>query len=97
MDDDANCLKCGGPLTPDAREGVCPKCLLGQALADDLRFPRPPFRLEPSLLDRLLPPQTVSGYLDQIRLWRLAVLCECGKTALHVAAGKIFDQSQEAS
>src|SRR5574341_2165007 len=33
MANDSKCLKCGAPLTPDARDGVCPKCLLGQALA----------------------------------------------------------------
>ena len=27
----AVCLKCGAPLNEDARDGVCPKCLLGQA------------------------------------------------------------------
>ena len=32
MADDSKCLKCGVPLTSDARDGVCPKCLLGQAL-----------------------------------------------------------------
>ena len=29
----AHCRKCGAPLTTQAREGVCPKCLLEQALA----------------------------------------------------------------
>src|SRR6266542_519509 len=29
------CLKCGAPLTGDARGGFCPKCLLAQASAGD--------------------------------------------------------------
>jgi serine/threonine protein kinase len=33
MADDFTCLKCGAPLTSDAQDGLCPKCLLGQALA----------------------------------------------------------------
>ena len=33
MADEAKCLKCGAPLTPDARDGVCPKCLLALAMA----------------------------------------------------------------
>jgi serine/threonine protein kinase/WD40 repeat protein len=36
MSNESKCLKCGAPLTPDARDGVCPKCLLGQALAADV-------------------------------------------------------------
>ena len=32
MANETNCLKCGAPLTHDARDGVCPSCLLGQAL-----------------------------------------------------------------
>jgi eukaryotic-like serine/threonine-protein kinase len=34
MADDSKCLKCGAPLTPDAHNGICPKCLLEQALAN---------------------------------------------------------------
>ena len=32
MADQSKCPKCGTPLTRDARDGVCPKCLLAQAL-----------------------------------------------------------------
>jgi serine/threonine-protein kinase len=35
MANESKCLKCGAPLTPDARDGFCHKCLLGQALATD--------------------------------------------------------------
>ena len=37
MANESKCLKCGAPLNRDARDGVCPKCLLGQALADDVQ------------------------------------------------------------
>jgi len=33
MANEMTCRKCGAPLTPDARDGVCPKCLLALALA----------------------------------------------------------------
>ena len=36
MDNDAKCLKCGAQLDRGARDGVCPKCFLGQALASFL-------------------------------------------------------------
>lgn len=36
MPDASKCPKCGAPLPFDAREGICPKCLLGQALAEDV-------------------------------------------------------------
>jgi hypothetical protein len=74
MANETNCRQCGAPLTRAAREGVCLKCLLGQALAADLRFPGPPFRIEPSVVEQPPPHQALSSYLDQIRLWRLAVL-----------------------
>jgi len=32
MTDESKCLKCGAPLTSEARGGVCPKCLFEQAL-----------------------------------------------------------------
>src|SRR2546430_9755094 len=32
---ETNCLKCGAPLTGDARGGFCPKCLFAQASAGD--------------------------------------------------------------
>ena len=35
MADDSKCLKCGAPLTPDAWDGVCTKCLLALALAGE--------------------------------------------------------------
>ena len=41
-------------------------------LNSELRFPKPPFRSDPSAVDLL--PEAVSSYLDQIRSWRLAVL-----------------------
>jgi hypothetical protein len=31
MPDASKCLKCGSPLTPNERDGVCPKCLLNFA------------------------------------------------------------------
>ena len=46
MANDSNCLKCGAPLTPDARDGVCPKCLLGQALAAPVRWLQHPLILQ---------------------------------------------------
>src|SRR5437870_3800988 len=41
------CLKCGAPLTGDARGGFCPKCLFAQATVDDLDDSSSP-RLEAS-------------------------------------------------
>jgi hypothetical protein len=35
MANESKCLKCGAPLTPDARDSVCPKCLLALALASE--------------------------------------------------------------
>src|SRR6266498_730225 len=35
MANDTTCLKCGAPLTGDARGGFCPKCLFAQASAGD--------------------------------------------------------------
>ena len=35
MANESKCLKCGAPLTPDARDGVCPKCLLALASAGE--------------------------------------------------------------
>ena len=31
MTSETTCLKCGAPLTGDARQGFCPKCLFAQA------------------------------------------------------------------
>jgi hypothetical protein len=52
MPDDAKCLKCGAPLTLDARDGVCPKCLLEQALAGDGARPTPGARTPACPADR---------------------------------------------
>ena len=41
-------------------------------LNSELRFPKPPFRIDPSPVDLL--PQAVSSYLDQVRSWRQAVV-----------------------
>jgi len=35
MANETRCLKCGAPLTGDARGGFCPKCLFAQATAGD--------------------------------------------------------------
>src|SRR5205823_2863612 len=35
MANETTCLKCGAPLTGDARGGFCPKCLFAQASAGD--------------------------------------------------------------
>src|SRR2546422_10566098 len=35
MATETTCLKCGAPLTADARGGFCPKCLFAQATAGD--------------------------------------------------------------
>src|SRR3989442_8512951 len=35
MANETTCLKCGAPLTSDARRGFCPKCLFAQASAGD--------------------------------------------------------------
>src|SRR2546428_12406644 len=35
MGNKTTCLKCGAPLTGDARGGFCPPCLFGQASAGD--------------------------------------------------------------
>ena len=43
-------------------------------LNSELRFPKPPFRIDPSSVNLLSQSNSVSSYLDQIRLWRLAVL-----------------------
>lgn len=43
-------------------------------LNSELRFPKPPFRMDPSSVNPLSQDNAVSSYLDQIRLWRLAVL-----------------------
>lgn len=43
-------------------------------LPTELRFPKPPFRIEQSALDHPPPDGVLSGYLDKIRQWRLAVL-----------------------
>ena len=43
-------------------------------LNSELRFPKPPFRIDPSSENLWSQGNSVSSYLDQIRLWRLAVL-----------------------
>ena len=40
----------------------------------ELRFPKPPFRIDTSVVGPLPPDNAVSSYLDQIRSWRSAVL-----------------------
>ncbi len=40
----------------------------------ELRFPKPPFRMDRSLAESQLPDAAAEGYLNDIRAWRLAVL-----------------------
>src|SRR5882672_2364267 len=42
------CLKCGAPLTGDARGGFCPKCLFAQASAGDVDVLSHASQIEPS-------------------------------------------------
>src|SRR6185436_16057981 len=42
------CLKCGAPLTGDARGGFCPRCLFAQASAGDSDDPSHASQLDPS-------------------------------------------------
>ena len=37
MADETKCLKCGAPLTADARDGVCPECW--QEIAETVATP----------------------------------------------------------
>src|ERR1051326_2470648 len=39
MASETSCLKCGVPLTGDARQGFCPTCLFGQAAASGFDVP----------------------------------------------------------
>jgi WD40 repeat protein/predicted Ser/Thr protein kinase len=39
MASETTCLKCGSPLTGDARQGFCPKCLFAQAAASGFEEP----------------------------------------------------------
>src|SRR6266705_3327557 len=48
MANEITCLKCGAPLTGDARGGFCPKCLFAQASAGESDDPSHASRLAPS-------------------------------------------------
>jgi WD40 repeat protein len=48
MATETTCLKCGAPLTGDARSGFCPKCLFAQASASDSDDLSHDSQLEPS-------------------------------------------------
>ena len=48
MANETTCLKCGAPLTGDARGGFCPKCLFAQASAGDSEDDSHARQLEPS-------------------------------------------------
>src|SRR5438045_9306934 len=48
MANETTCLKCGAPLTGDARGGFCPKCLFAQASAGDADDLPPAGQIDPS-------------------------------------------------
>src|SRR5439155_22969521 len=48
MANEITCLKCGAPLTGDARGGFCPRCLFAQASAGESDDPSHASRLDPS-------------------------------------------------
>src|SRR5882672_11600423 len=48
MGNETTCLKCGAPLTGDARGGFCPKCLFAQASAGDVDVLSHASQIEPS-------------------------------------------------
>src|SRR5438552_12469751 len=50
MTNETTCLKCGAPLTGDARQGFCPKCLFAQASARDFDNASVANESEPSTL-----------------------------------------------
>jgi hypothetical protein len=56
-----------------------------RALNDDLRFPKPPLRIDRSLAESPPPDQTVRSYLNQIRSWRSRVLAFLGQLVLNTA------------
>src|SRR5262245_48524551 len=50
-------------------------------LPAELRFPKPPWRIDESILDSPPPVHALARYLDQLRSWREAVLELIGKSA----------------
>src|SRR6266511_3154216 len=60
MANETTCLKCGTPLTGDARGGFCPKCLFAQACAGDSDDLSHASQIEPSSSV----PATASGSSD---------------------------------
>lgn len=58
----------GEPVTPPVKESTTTN------LNPELRFPKPPFQIDPACENLWSQGDSVSSYLDQIRRWRLAVL-----------------------
>ena len=67
-------------------------------LNSELRFPKPPFRIDSSCLDLLPEEHAASSYLDQIRSWRSAVLAFIEKSGGKLAPelGNLTERAQTA-
>ena len=44
MNDERTCAECGAPIPSDARQGLCPRCLLGLGLEAGAAGPVPEVR-----------------------------------------------------